>query len=66
MPVAVSSSHIAFGSIRMEPVFMILDQSAGTIAGMSLENGITIYDLDYDELKAVLSKDGQVLSLDSE
>ena len=45
---------------------MILDQSAGTIAGMSLENGITIYDLDYDELKAVLSKDGQVLSLDSE
>ena len=66
MPVAVSSSHIAFGSIRMEPVFMILDQSAETIAGMSLENGITIYDLDYDELKAVLSKDGQVLSLDSE
>lgn len=66
MPVAVSSSHIAFGSIRMEPVFMILDQSAETIAGMSLENGITIYDLDYDELKTVLSKDGQVLSLDSE
>ena len=45
---------------------LLLDHSAGTIAGMSLENGITIYDLDYDELKAVLSKDGQVLSLDSE
>ena len=66
MPVAVSSSHIAFGSIRMEPVFMILGQSAGTIAGMCLEKGITIHDLDYAELKAVLSKDGQVLSLDSE
>ena len=64
VPVAVSSSHIAFGSIRMEPVFMILGQSAGTIAGMSLEKGINIHDLDYDELKAVLSKDGQVLSLD--
>ena len=66
VPVAVSSSHIAFGSIRMEPVFMILGQSAGTIAGMSLEKGINIHDLDYDELKAVLSKDGQVLSLNSE
>ena len=66
VPVAVSSSHIAFGSIRMEPVFMILGQSAGTIAGMSLEKGINIHDLDYNELKAVLSQDGQVLSLNSE
>ena len=32
VPVAVSASHIAFGSIRMEPVFMILGQSATTAA----------------------------------
>ena len=43
VPVAVSSSHIAFGSIRMEPVFMILGQSAGTIASLALEKGKSIY-----------------------
>jgi len=64
VPVAVSSSHIAFGSIRMEPVFMILGQSAGTVAAMALEKGIKIHDVEYAELKEVLSKDGQVLSMD--
>ncbi|MCX6254474.1 MAG: FAD-dependent oxidoreductase [Bacteroidia bacterium] len=42
--VCVSSSHIAFGSIRMEPVFMILGQSAGTIASMAIEKRKSIYD----------------------
>mgnify|MGYP002639799531 CR=1 FL=1 len=59
--VAVSSSHIAFGSIRMEPVFMILGQSAGTIAGLALEKNIGIHDLTYDEIKAKLIEDGQIL-----
>ena len=61
VPVAVSSSHIAFGSIRMEPVFMILGQSAGTIAALALEKNIGIHDLSYDEIKAKLIEDGQVL-----
>jgi len=61
VPVAVSSSHIAFGSIRMEPVFMILGQSAGTIASMAIEKKKTIYDLPYDEIKSQLEKDGQIL-----
>jgi len=61
---AVSSSHIAFGSIRMEPVFMILGQSAGTVAALALEKDISIHDVGYAELKHILLKDGQVLSLD--
>lgn len=63
VPVAVSSSHIAFGSIRMEPVFMILGQSAGTLAGLALEQGIGIHEVDYDVLKSKLLADGQVLSV---
>ncbi len=63
VPVCVSSSHIAFGSIRMEPVFMILGQSAGTVAGMALKKGIKIHEVAYEDLRDVLLKDGQVLSL---
>lgn len=59
---AVSSSHIAFGSIRMEPVFMILGQSAGTLAGMAINEDQEIHEVDYDSLKNKLLKDGQVLS----
>lgn len=66
VPVSLSTSHIAFGSIRMEPVFMILGQSAGTVASLALEKGKEIHELTYEELKPVLLKDGQVLSLDSE
>jgi hypothetical protein len=61
VPVAVSSSHIAFGSIRMEPVFMILGQSAATIANLALEKNSSIHDIAYDEIKNTLEDDGQVL-----
>ena len=61
VPVAVSSSHIAFGSIRMEPVFMILGQTAGTIAAMALDKKADIHDITYDELRQQLLEDGQVL-----
>ncbi len=63
VPVAVSSSHIAFGSIRMEPVFMILGQSAATIAGLSIQNNTPLHDLDYQSVKEKLVEDGQVLEL---
>jgi hypothetical protein len=59
--VCVSSSHIAFGSIRMEPVFMILGQSAGTVAAMSLNKKMEMHDLTYDEIREKLLADGQVL-----
>ncbi|WP_321373394.1 FAD-dependent oxidoreductase [uncultured Draconibacterium sp.] len=61
VPVCVSSSHIAFGSIRMEPVFMILGQSAATAAVLALEKNIGVHELNYNELKVQLEKDGQVL-----
>jgi hypothetical protein len=61
VPVAVSSSHIAFGSIRMEPVFMVLAQSAATAAALSIDAGVPVQDLPYAALRARLLKDGQVL-----
>lgn len=61
VPVCVSSSHIAYGSIRMEPVFMILGQSAATAASLALEQQIAVQDLSYDALREKLLKDGQVL-----
>jgi hypothetical protein len=61
VPVCVSSSHIAFGSIRMEPVFMILGQSAATAAVMAIDAGIAVQDVPYAKLRERLLKDGQVL-----
>lgn len=61
VPVCVSSSHIAYGSIRMEPVFMILGQSAATAAVLSIEENVSPQRLSYEKLRAVLLKDKQVL-----
>ena len=61
VPVCVSSSHIAFGSIRMEPVFMVLGQSAATAAAMAIDRGIDIQDVPYDALRTRLLADGQVV-----
>ena len=61
VPICVSSSHIAYGSIRMEPVFMILGQSAATAAVLSIDNKISPQKLPYEKLKEVLLKDQQVL-----
>ena len=61
VPVCVSSSHIAYGSIRMEPVFMILGQSAATAAAMAIENEQPVQDVSYAALKERLVADGQVL-----
>lgn len=66
VPVAVSSSHIAFGSIRMEPVFMILGQSAATLAGLALDQSVGIHDITYEELRSQLVQDGQVLRWNAE
>lgn len=62
VPVACSASHIAYGSIRMEPVFMLLGQSAATAAGLALDLGVAVQDLPYARLRDRLLADGQVLS----
>ena len=61
VPVCVSSSHIAFGSIRMEPVFMILGQSAATAAVLAMDAGLAVQDVPYARLKERLDADKQVL-----
>ena len=47
VPGAISSSHIAFGSLRMEPTFMILGQSAGTAASFAIDQDIPVQDVNY-------------------
>jgi hypothetical protein len=61
--VCISSSHIAYGSIRMEPVFMILGQSAATAAVLSIKNKVTPQKLPYETLRKVLLEDKQRLEL---
>ena len=59
VPVCVSCSHIAFGSIRMEPVFMILGQSAATAAAFAIEDGCAVQDVTYEKLREQLLADEQ-------
>jgi len=62
VPVAVSSSHIAFGSIRMEPVFMLLGQSAATAAALAIDAGTPVQKVDYAKLRERLLRDRQRLT----
>lgn len=61
VPVCLSSSHIAYGSIRMEPVFMVLGQSAATAAALAIDGQNSVQDVPYDTLQARLIADKQVL-----
>lgn len=62
VPVCMSSSHIAYGSIRMEPVFMILGQSAATAAVLAIQKKVTPQRLDYRVLEKSLLADKQILT----
>ena len=61
VPVCLSASHIAFGSIRMEPVFMVLGQSAATAAIQAIADEVPVHQVDYAKLKQRLLADKQVL-----
>ena len=61
VPVCCAASHIGYGSIRMEPVFMVLGQSAATAASLALDAGSTVQDVPSDALRARLLADKQVL-----
>ncbi|WP_298651056.1 FAD-dependent oxidoreductase [uncultured Proteiniphilum sp.] len=63
VPVCVSATHIAFGSIRMEPVFMVLGQSAAAAACQAIEEDVAIQDINYPALQNTLLKDKQILEI---
>ncbi|ODS85640.1 MAG: xanthan lyase, partial [Cytophagaceae bacterium SCN 52-12] len=54
VPVCLSATHIAFGSIRMEPVFMVLGQSSAIAASIAIDRGIALQEVPYQELRKAL------------
>jgi hypothetical protein len=62
VPVCLSSSHIGFGSIRMEPVFMVLGQSAAIAASIAIEKEISVQQVNYDELQKALLGNKQIIN----
>ncbi len=61
VPVCLSASHAAYGSIRMEPVYMVLGQSAAIAAVLSAEKDCPVQDLDYERLEKALLEYGQII-----
>lgn len=61
VPVCLSSTHVAYGSIRMEPVFMILGQSCATAAAQAIDAGTSVQKVDYAKLRERLIADKQIL-----
>ena len=61
VPVCLAASHIAYGSIRMEPVFMILGQSAALAADIALTDDSAVQDVDYGKLRPRLEAAHQIL-----
>jgi hypothetical protein len=62
VPICHSATHIAYGSIRMEPVFMILGQSAATAAALALDAKVSLQKLPYEKLRSRLLADKQILA----
>jgi len=61
VPVCLSASHVAHGSIRMEPVFMVLGESAATAVGMAIADNIMVQDVGYYRLRKQLLRQRQRL-----
>jgi hypothetical protein len=64
VPVCLSASHVAHGSIRMEPVFMVLGESAAAAAGLVIDKGTSVQQVEYADLRGRLDTLGQVLSVE--
>jgi hypothetical protein len=62
VPVCLSASHIAYGSIRMEANLMVIGQSAGTAAVYAIEDNVSVQNVNYKKLHDTLINDGQVLN----
>ena len=65
VPVCLAASHISYGSIRMEPVFMVMGQSAATAAVHAIDESSSVQSIDMEKLKKQLIKDEQVLDFES-
>jgi hypothetical protein len=61
VPVCLSASHVAHGSIRMEPVFMVLSHSAATAADLAIKHDVAVQDVRYKDLKRRLLEEKQRL-----
>ena len=62
VPVCLSASHVAFGSVRMEPTLMLLGHAAGAAAAQAARRGVAVQDVDVEMLQAQLREEGQVLA----
>ncbi len=60
-PICLSASHVAHGSIRMEPVFMVLSQSAAMAAGMAIDRNLSVQEVPYDALREKLEAAKQIV-----
>ena len=63
VPLCLSASHVAFGSVRMEPTLMLLGHAAGLAAAQAAHRGVPVQDVDVAALQRDLRADGQVLAL---
>jgi len=61
VPICLSATHIAYGSIRMEPVFMVLGESSALAACQSIDEQKPVQEIDAAKLKRKLLDAGQVL-----
>lgn len=64
VPVCLSATHIAYGSIRMEPVFMVIGESAATAACQAIDEGKSVQEIDFAKLRKRLLDAGQVLNFE--
>lgn len=62
-PTCLSSSHIAYGAIRLEWTFMVLGQSAGTAAALAIDENVSVQEVPYSSIRDRILKDGQVIEL---
>ncbi len=64
VPVCLSATHVAYTSIRMEPVYMVLGQAAGAAAALAIHERTAVQNIDYPKLKTTLLAVGQIISVD--
>jgi len=62
VPVCVSSSHIGYCCLRLEPQYMIMGHSAGTAAAMAFQSGVAVQDIDLQQLNKILISEQQILT----